>query len=111
MANRAFNGYLGIDRSACKWPEHVAVMISLIGEPDTDEDAWALRFPILDELDALPLEAAETYRFGCPLPRLGVVETEGRRLAIHCSEHVRSAVGVDISATTEPRWRGDVACG
>ncbi|WP_187614943.1 MULTISPECIES: hypothetical protein [Microbacterium] len=43
-------------------------MISLVGEPDTYEDEWVLQFPILDEFDALPLGAAEAYRFGHRLP-------------------------------------------
>lgn len=59
--------WVSIDQ-AVDGPESVEVAISLVGQPDTDEDEWALRFPILDEFNALPLGAAEAYRFGCPLP-------------------------------------------
>lgn len=59
--------WISIDQ-AVDGPESIEVAISLVGQPDTYEDEWALRFPILDEFDALPLDAAEAHRFGRPLP-------------------------------------------
>jgi len=60
--------WVSIDQDA-DGPERVDVAMSLVGEPDTDDDEWAVRFPIMEQFDALPLDSAEAYRFGDPLPK------------------------------------------
>ncbi|WP_270366393.1 hypothetical protein [Microbacterium algeriense] len=49
-------------------PECIDIEMSLVGEPDTYEDEWTLRFPLMTPFDELPLESDEAYRFGDPLP-------------------------------------------
>ncbi len=60
--------WVSIDQ-AVDGPERIDVAMSLVGEPDTDEDEWAVRFPIMEQFDAFPLDSAEAYRLGDPLPR------------------------------------------